>query len=234
MLVPACRQHHLSLKFMMSEGASWDDAWLEVAPILADAQAPFVGILASHSYGDYDLVDEGRSLFRAASQQYKIPVWMSEMSIIGPPDDPSMDTALRIAHVMYRDIVQGRARPGSSCTVIFDPDFPGSLGILSPVTATGKLVVPKRFWAMANYTHFVRPGWKRIRIDGLSFANGVFIGPEGDRFAIVALNASVNVHPATYHFGDWTLSSVEAYATSEQSNLAPAIVQLREPGKPRK
>lgn len=219
----------LSTKFMLSEGSTWDQAWMRVAPALEDAGSRrLLGILASHSYGGDDLVDEGRNLFRAASARHNIPIWMSEASIIGPPDDRSMTAALRIGHLMYRDIVQGGASAWIYCFVIFSPDFPGSMGVLSPATATGGLVVPKRFWAMAHYSRFVRPGWKRIRVDGLGFANAAFISPENDRFAIVALNASGNARPATYHFGDWSPSSVEAYVTSRHADLSLASAQVGE------
>ncbi len=229
-VAPVFQQRDLPTKFMLSEGSSWDQAWIRIAPALDDLQSRrLIGILASHSYRGDDLVDEGRGLFRAASTQHKIPVWMSEMSIIGPPDDPGISTAIRIAHLMYRDIVHGGAAAWIYCFVIFSPDFPGSMGVLSPATATGGLVVPKRFWAMANYSRFVRPGWKRIRVDGLGFANSAFISPEGDRFAIVALNAGGNARPATYHFGDRSLSSVKAHITSPDSNLSPASVELGEP-----
>jgi glucuronoarabinoxylan endo-1,4-beta-xylanase len=223
------RRQRLSTKFMLSEGSTWDQAWMHVAPALADAQSrPLLGILASHSYGDDDLVDEGRDLFRAAATQHEIPVWMSEMSIIGPPDDPSIDAALKIAHLMYRDIVHGGAAAWIYCQMIFTPEFRGSMGVVSPATATSGLVVPKRFWAMANYSHFVRPGWKRIRIDGLAFANSAFVSPQGDHVAIVAMNASGNVRPATYHFGDGIVSSIEIYVTSHDSNLSRTMGPVSE------
>ena len=228
-LAPIFQQRGLSTKFMLSEGSNWDDAWMRVAPALDDAQSrPFLRILASHSYGSDDQVNEGRDLFRAASARYKIPVWMSEMSIIGPPDDPSMDAAIKIAHGMYDDIVHGGAAAWIYCFVIFTPNYHGSMGVLSPATATSGLVVPKRFWAMANYSRFVRPGWKRIRVDGLGFANSAFLSPEGDRFAIVAINASGNARPVTYHFGDCTVSAVEAYTTTRDADLSPAAIPLRE------
>jgi glucuronoarabinoxylan endo-1,4-beta-xylanase len=229
-LAPAFRERGLSTKFMLSEGSSWDQAWMRVEPSLRDPQTRgSVGILASHSYGDDDLVDRGRDLFRAASEQFKIPVWTSEMSSMGAPDDPGMNTALKIAHLMYLDITRGGAGAWIYCFTIFTPEFPGSMGVLSPATKQGRLVVPKRFWAMANYSHFIRPGWKRIQIDGLGFANSAFISPEGDRFAIVALNASLMPRPALYYFGAWRISSVQAHLTSQDSDLSPTFVTKVEP-----
>lgn len=220
LLAPAFQRRGLATKFMLSEGSTWDQAWIRVAPALDDPQSrPLVGILASHSYGGDDLVDAGRNLFCAASARHNIPIWMSEMSIIGPPDDPSMNAALKIAHVMYRDIVHGNAAAWIYCFVIFKPEYHGSMGVLSPAAASG-LTIPKRFWALANTSRFVQPGWKRIRIDGLAFANSAFVSPAGDRLAIVAINASGAARPATYHFGDWALSSIKTYVTSKDHDLA--------------
>jgi len=219
-LGPTFRARGLETKFMLSEGSTWDQAWIRLEPTLRDPAARvFLNIMASHSYGDDDLVDNGRALFRAASGKHGIPVWMSEMSLIGLPDDPSMWSALRIAHYMYRDIVEAHASAWIYCFSIFTSKFPGSMGVLSPAKE-GELVVPKRFWTFANYSHFVRPGWTRMQIDGISFANTGFVNPERSRFVIVALNASANGRPATYDFGDWTIAAVEAYRTSKDLDLA--------------
>jgi O-glycosyl hydrolase len=230
-IAPAFKARGLDgTKFMLSEGSDWDQAWMRVAPALDDAQARgFIGVLASHSYGGDDQVGQGRGLFREASLRYGIPVWMSEMSIIGPPDDKSMNAALRIAGLMYRDIVQGGAQAWIYCFTIFTPEFSGSMGVLSPVGKNKELIVPKRFWAMANYSRFIGPGWKRIEIEGLGFANTAFASPDGDRFAIVALNAGGNVRPARYDFGDRGLSSLEAHCTAPDRNLSSIPVSAAGP-----
>lgn len=145
------------------------------------------------------------------------------MSLLGIPEDSGMPAALSIAHYLYQDLVEAEATAWIYCFIIFNPEFPGSMGILSPAEK-GTLVVPKRLWAMANYSQFIRPGWKRIQVDGLHFASTAFISPEGDRFVVVALNAILNERPATYDFGDWKVESVEAYRTSEESDLASAEV----------
>ena len=97
------------------------------------------------------------------------------------------------------------------------------MGVLSPADEQGPqqgtLVVPKRFWTMANYSHFVRPGWKLMQIDGTGLANTGFVNPEGDGFVIVVVNPSTAPHHATYDFGDLAIGAVEAYATTADLNL---------------
>jgi hypothetical protein len=91
------------------------------------------------------------------------------------------------------------------------------------------LVVPKRFWAMANYSHFVRSGWKRIQIDGLSFVNTGFINPEGNGFAIVVLNPTAKPQSAADDFGSWTITGeIKAYRTDQYMDLASVTPPVKE------
>jgi glucuronoarabinoxylan endo-1,4-beta-xylanase len=217
---PVFRDKRITTRIMIPEGSTWDEAWIRAEPSLRDDEARgLIGILASHAYGDYDLVDRGRGMLARAAEQYGLPLWMSETSIIGPPDDPSIFAGLRVAHTVYRDLVEGKASAWIYCFVIFTSKFPGSMGVLSPAK-NGNLIVPKRFWTIANYSHFVRPGWRRIDLEGLAFANSAFVSPDGRQFAIIALNATVNARPVTYDFGNFALGNVKAYCTSKDLDLA--------------
>jgi O-glycosyl hydrolase len=225
-LGPVFQERRLRTTFMLPEGDSWREACTHAAAALDDAQSRrLIGILASHSYHSDNPHDKARELFQAASERYKLPVWMSEMCLMWTPDDPGMDAAMKIAGLMHDDIVRGGAAAWIYCFVIFNPKFPGSMGVLSPVSSSGQLVVPKRFWAMAQYSRFVRPGWKRIRIDGSALPNSAFVSPKGDRLAIVAVNPGSDERSATYRFGDRALSSVETYLTSKDADLSHSRLQ---------
>jgi len=225
-LSPVLKKHGLQTKLMVSEGSTWDEAWIRAKPALEDPIArKDVAILAAHTYGNYDLVDQGRSLLSEAAKTHDIPVWMSETSVIGPPEDKSIFTALHVAHNIYRDLVEGNASAWIYCFLIFNANFHGSMGVLAPVKEN-ELVVPKRFWAIANYSQFIRPGWKRIKVDGLKFANSAFINPEGDKFAIVALNASVNSRPVTYKFNRSEIRDVRVFQTSADYDLSEIDVHV--------
>ena len=147
------------------------------------------------------------------------------------PDDPGMNAALQIARYLHRDLVEAHACAWIYCFAIFRAKFQGSMGVLSPADGEGPLrgalVVPKRFWTMANYSHFARPGWKLMQIEGTGFANTGFVNPDGDRFAIVALNPTAKPQPTAYDFGNRTVDAVEAFATTADLDLArvppPAI-----------
>jgi O-glycosyl hydrolase len=235
-LTPMLRARGLNTQMMLSEGTAWSGAAAHLAPTLFDAKAlPMLGIMASHSYGDSQ--DPGRALFAGAWEMYKRPVWMSEMSLMQPPelDNPTITAALRVADYIHRDVVLARASVWIYCFAIFTYDFPGSMGVLSPADnpdTEGELIVPKRFWAMANFSQFVPPRWKVIKIEGsfggipLTETNTTgFISPQGDGYVIVAINHGNVAEKVTYSFGNWSIgTAVDSYCTSENYDLAPNVV----------
>jgi O-glycosyl hydrolase len=235
-LVPTVRSRGLNTQFMLSEGTAWSGAWVHLKPTLDDPAARrLLNVMASHSYGAPE--DSARQQFAAASASNRLPVWMSEMSLMIPPqpDDRGMNAAIKIAGYMHRDLVEAHAAVWIYCFAIFTSKFQGSMGVLAPADTPGPqmgaLVVPKRFWAMANYTHFVRPGWTLIQIeDGGAagtlpgsepgLANTGFRSPAGDTFVIVAVNAGPQPRPAAYDFGDLEIGAVEASSTTADLDLA--------------
>jgi len=226
-LAPAVRARGLDPKFMLTEGTAWSGAWEHLQATLAQPEASrYLHIMASHSYGAPD--DMARRLFAGASAKSGLPVWMSEMSLMhkNEPDDPGMIAALQTAGYLHRDLAEAHACAWIYCFAIYTATLQqGSLGILSPSDGdgpqAGTLVVPKRFWAMANYSRFVRPGWRLMRIDSSpGFANTAFIGPKGEGFVIVALNPGQQEITTTYDFGTRDIGGVEGYATTRELDLA--------------
>lgn len=238
-LKPTLQARGLNPKLMLSEGSYWTGAAAHLAPtVLDDTTLPMLNIMASHSYQDPQ--DPGRALFAAAWEKYKLPVWMSEMSLMAKndlKDDPTMTAALRVAGYIHHDICLARASAWIYCFAIFTNAFPGSMGVLSPADEPGKigeLVIPKRFWAMANYSQFVQPGWKAVKVEGtlggvsLTETNTTgFISPQGDSYIIVAINRSNVNEKVAYSFGNWFIgSTVHSYCTSENYDLAHNVVSL--------
>jgi glucuronoarabinoxylan endo-1,4-beta-xylanase len=228
-LGPAVRSGGHRTRIMLSEGTNWTGAWDHVLPALADPRTrPYTNVLASHSYPPNPpnpaAQDQARRHFAAASVQNRVPVWMSEMSLMIPPqpDDPGMTAALKIANYLYRDISLGRASAWIYCFAIFTHQFQGSMGVLAPPDADPahpQLSVPKRLWAIAHYSRFVRPGWRRVAVDGDSVSIA-FIDPEGRRFAVVATNDSDHELDFSYEFDEKAIGNLEEYVTSAALNLS--------------
>jgi O-glycosyl hydrolase len=221
------RQRGLNTRIMSSEGTAWAGAWAHLVPTLADNETRHdLGIMASHSYGPLadPAANASRQQFAAASSRNGLPVWMSEMSLMPPyfsgPDDPSMDAAILVARYMHRDLTLAHASAWIYCFAIFTAKFPGSLGLLAPADSTGTLSLPKRFWALANYSRFVRPGWKLIEINGSGPESSAFVSPQGDRFVVVTINETAQPRQTVYEFGSQQISSVESWTTSAELDLA--------------
>lgn len=239
-LTPKLRARGLNTRMMLSEGTAWTGAAAHLAPTVLDATAlPLLGIMASHSYGDPK--DPGRALFAGAWEKYKLPVWMSEMSLMDlnnpTPDDPTMDAALAIAGYIHRDLALARASAWIYCFAIFTSAFKGSMGVLSPADEPGQegeLIIPKRFWAMANYSQFVGQRWKVIKVEtqmlGIAQPDPLttaFISPKGDSFVIVSYNPGDVSRKLTYNFGNWSIGqTIDSYCTSDDHDLTPNVVPI--------
>lgn len=228
----------LKTKLMLSEGTNWSGAWAHLKPALDDpASRQFICVLASHSYNDpadpfFDN-DKPRQHFAIASAQYDLPVWTSEMSLMQKPhtlhDDMTMKAALAVAYYIHRDVTAAHTSAWIYCFAIFHAEFPGSMGVLSPADgkAMGHLMVPKRFWAMANYSQFVRPGWRAVGLGGElphdTILNTAFVGPAGERFVIVAVNLSLKEKLVHYTFDGQAIGAVGTRVTSQTQDLAPGV-----------
>jgi len=229
-LAPAVHARKLHPEFMLTEGTKWTSAWAMLQPTLNDqATEKLLGVLASHSYPPKPpnpaAQDEARTRMAGDADKFHKPVWMSEMSLMIPPqlDDPHMPAGLAVAYYLHRDIVVGHASAWIYCFAIFTYNFKGSMGVLSPADnpqTMGQLVVPKRFWTMANYSRFVKPGWKLVQVGSTeSVLNTAFISPDGRSWALVVVNTTDKPQVVTYEFSSPLQGAVEAFATTEQLNL---------------
>lgn len=85
--------------------------------------------------------------------------------------------------------------------------------------SNGLYGVPKRYFAIGNWSRYVRPGWVRIGVSGsLSGLSGVsaFKNPSTGAFAIIAINNSGSDIPnVTFGLAGVTVAgSVTPYVTS--------------------
>lgn len=232
-LAAALQARNLTTKIIASEGTNWTGAWEHLKPSLDDANtAKLISILASHSYLPEN--DPGRKIMADASRQTGKPVWMTEMSLMQPyqDDDPSIVAALKIARYIRKDIVDANASAWIYCFAIFKtipPGFTtqiGSMGVLSPSdgAAHGALVVPKRYWAIANFSRFVHAGDKRIAVNGPGDNTVAFVSADGKTFTVVAINPFMQAVAVHFTFPKNSIAGVKSYVTSPTMNLEPVAV----------
>ena len=91
-------------------------------------------------------------------------------------------------------------------------------GVIGDVTM-GLGQVPKRYFAIGNWSRFVRPGWVRIGVTGSQsgfYGVAAFKDPATGKFAIIAINNSGGDIPnVTFGIQNATISaSVTPYVTS--------------------
>lgn len=175
-------------------------------------------IVSSHSYftgeNSQELRDS-RPKALAKAQQYNLQLWQTEWCFMaGKGGDPSdgfikddwgnynkMDYALQMARVMYADLAYANVsawhywtiwnhNDGIDCLIKAIP-APGSGSIAD---RPGTMSANKTLWTLGNYSLFIRPGYKRIKMIGADDLTGVFgsayISPEKNRIVMVLVNLS--------------------------------------------
>ncbi len=91
----------------------------------------------------------------------------------------------------------------------------------------GTVSANKILWALGNYSHFVRPGYRRIAVEGADDLNTIvasgFIAPKGDRIVLVFVNSAHEARDFTLNLPAKfrkRVSSTAIYCTDETRNLA--------------
>ncbi|WP_121830994.1 ricin-type beta-trefoil lectin domain protein [Streptomyces sp. S1] len=196
-----------------------------------------VGRLNAHTYGT-----GGRTGVRDIAKGTGIPLWMSEVDLGGSVGQsftdmsPALDLTQRInedfreleprAWVLwqavedYENMSQGRE---NSNWGLIQADF-------TPAdVATEPLRKNKKYWAMANYTRFVRPGARIINTDNADTLAA--LRPDGQGAVVVHTNPTGEPQRLTLNlagFQNVGTGAVQRYTTDgtknlqRESDLAPA------------
>ncbi|MFB7587096.1 RICIN domain-containing protein [Streptomyces sp. NPDC056169] len=143
--------------------------WESYAPAVRDA----VGRLNTHTYGT-----NGRTGARDIAKGEATPLWMSEVDLGGsvPQSFTSMSPALDLAQRINDDVRELEPRAWVLWQAVEDyenmtPSRENSnWGLIQTDftpenTATEPLRKNKKYWAMANYSRFVRPGARVMNTD---------------------------------------------------------------------
>lgn len=95
----------------------------------------------------------------------------------------------------------------------------------------GYVTANKMLWVLGNYSRFIRPGYKRIALDGAddldTLAGSAYLSPEGDRIVAVFVNSgfenrSVNITlPKSW---EKRVKSIKSYRTDARHDLTVADV----------
>jgi glucuronoarabinoxylan endo-1,4-beta-xylanase len=159
-----------------------------------------------------------------SSQTLARPLWQTEMSSF-EGFDPSIGNAVMVAKWIHSAIVVGNVTVWHYWW-LFNPYNEDNEGLIG--YPEDHYAMTKRFYAMGNYSKFVRPGWVRIDVSNVFSANlfvSAYKGPAGD-FAIVMVNDSGGDLSLTSNLSGVIATSVVPWkttATTLELDPSPAI-----------
>ncbi len=194
--------------------------------------------LSYHDYGSDRLKGqfvENRTAVRKKFDQYPgWKPWMSEYCVMtgaegegGNHRDLGMKTAIEVARILHFDLTLVRVTAWQWWTAVSGVDYKDGL-IYTDWKKPGdeESVIPSRLlWAFGNYSRFVRPGMKRVELEGESHDIGGLMGSAykdeaGRKAAVVYVNAGTGARRVKLEFvgrKGWEARSVTPYVTSERA-----------------
>ena len=177
-------------------------------------------------------------------QEYNLGYWQSEFCILentddiggGAKRDLGINTALYVARVMHADLTIANASSWQWWTALTNADFKDGLIYLDSgdqkdlfnldkMKSDGDFHDSKLLWAFGNFSRFVRPKMKRVKIElkentslKKQYENlmlSAYIDQETSKLVIVAINYSKT--DKSIYVSDFNIDAM--YETSEDKNL---------------
>jgi glucuronoarabinoxylan endo-1,4-beta-xylanase len=173
----------------------------------------YISIAAGHGYG-YPYTP---TLYQSNGHH----VWMSETSDASTPYDYSMGSALVMAQNIHNFLTVANVS-GYEWWELAYLSTTSNFGLTD-----NNFNTTKRFWAMGNWSKFVRPGW--VRIDAtVNPAPGIYVTAfketSSGSFAIVALNQTSSPANVDFSLSQFpSVTSVTPTLTSTSVNLVDQV-----------
>lgn len=207
-------------------------------------------VIGAHSYWthwDNETLKNTRYDAKTESRKYGLGVFQTEWSMLSGAsadagfvenmDDASyMDIALFMAKIIYSDLAFADVSSWSYWTAMDVERWnhkdrflllalePGG-NPYNPVTVSGNVYDRSTLWVLGNYSFFVRPQYKRIKLDGADNLNGVlgtaYLAPDSSRIVAVYVNMtydSQNIQ-ITFNNAPRNVLTNKRYLTNNAYNL---------------
>ncbi len=175
----------------------------------------------------------------------KLGFWQSEFCIMGgdrnaiaaDKRDPEMDTALFVARLIHNDLTLANASQWSWWLGVSIGNNDDGLVCLGPMPGKdrdslktdGQVIPTKIFWALGNYSRFVRPGMVRVGVtydDGrspldasTSLMVSAYLDKKTRQLVIVAVNVTDEAQPLRLSGLSVKGNSFDTYITSKTCDL---------------
>ena len=206
--------------------------------------APIIG---AHSYwttGTNTQLKDVRTEVNTLAKKYDLSVFQTEWSMLsggqGIPGDLGessyMDNALFLAKVIYSDLEYANVTSWSYWTALGIEQWNHknrflliSLvpqgGVYGDITKSGTASATKNLWVLGNYSYFIRPGYKRLKMKGADDLAGLmgtaYLAPDSSRIVAVYVNMAAEDKKIKTQFENLTLTPVsnKRYLTNSLYDL---------------
>lgn len=173
----------------------------------------YLSQINTHSYGG----NNRSGMYQLAQQEGK-RLWMSEW---GDGANGPLDAALRLGNQVTRDIKQMHPAAWIIWQAANSDNNAGGDNVWGLVGNDNayNLTFPPRYWAMAQFSKFIRPGYRFIENTGGNTLTAY--DASSQKLVIVTTNAGSSDTTVTYDLSAFSaVGSATAYRTSATENLA--------------
>ena len=211
-------------------------------------------VVAGHSYwtfGSNSDLKNIRENVRDEAAKYGIEVMQTEWSMLDAAPSTTagfpasyeaatkMDIALYMGKLIYCDLVFGNMSGWSYWTsfaqekwsqknrfYLIRMNAKGDTGDESygDVKSDGSLTADKNLWVLGNYSRFIRPGYKRVGVDGADEMNQLlgssWISPDNSTLVTVLVNMSRTTRQIDLSLSGNSVESTKTYVTDKDRDLA--------------
>jgi glucuronoarabinoxylan endo-1,4-beta-xylanase len=219
-LAPVWAQKKVPAKYILPESSFWGEDM--ALPSLNDADflgipgaGKRVDIVAAHGYGR-DNPPAPLTVSKAAGKR----VWETETAELGIAEDLSIDDGLFLANRVNTFMTGPEVSLFNAWWLATEvPNVREGLIDVHPSATPPTYEVPKRLYALGNYSRFVRPGWERIGAFAGTTPITAFRDPATGKFAVVVINSGAAV-TQNLQLSGFAASTVTPYTTSATQDLA--------------
>jgi len=219
-LGPTFQKNNVTAKIMVPELAGWNMSLASTTFDDPNAVA-FVGVAAAH---DYDMSYDPAQI--AVAKMLNLPVWQTEVSDLAP-SNPSIANGLKWAINIHNHMTQPETNAWLYWAGILDAkDSQTGQGLILFDNSSGTFTVPKRFYALGQFSKFIRPGYVRLDcapspMPGLY--TSAYKDPVAGKFVVVAINRNTDTEVFKIQL-NVSLQKMVKYTTTSATNMAMATV----------
>jgi len=234
------------VELLAPEGMGWSQTDLYLDELDSTGYDELIDVIATHGYwGDTNQAQQ--DIYRTHVKEHAAPhdlqIWMTEWADLDTTwtgqnlSDPAVfgiDDGLKWAGRIANDLVRANTSAWLYWWMYNPNPFPNkpNEGLIVR-TPSNDFLYPKRFYTMAQFSRFVRPGAQRIGVTGIpSGLNMVgFRSHDGQSITLVVVNSGSSAVPVSLDLTQYNAgSSAQVYRTSATENVAALTAQNLQSG----